>query len=143
MHRGAPFGGAAPRSVLPNRSLVAVPIPQRSLRARRRAVLAVAVALLAGCVSGVPVSVENDSDKVLNNVVVAGKGFRESVGTIAAGATETVWVRPREETQITVTFVVDEQRYSGASDPIENDTINRIDVKVAPDLHVFVATNLR
>lgn len=109
-----------------------------------RATLVVVAGLsLAGCVSGVPVSIANGSDKTLSNVVVSGAGFRESVGTVAAGATETVWVRPRGETPVTVMFVVDEQRYSGQSEPVENDTVNRIDIKVSSDLQVIVETGIR
>jgi len=40
-----------------------------------------AAALLAGCISGVPVSIDNQSSSDLTEVVVSGKGFSESVGT--------------------------------------------------------------
>lgn len=103
-----------------------------------------AALLLAGCVSGVPVSVTNHSATPLKNVVVSGKGFSEQVGTIAAGATETIRVRPREETKIKVAFEAGEHRYSSATETeIENNDLYIVVVTVAPDLTISVETPLR
>jgi hypothetical protein len=99
--------------------------------------------LVAGCVSGVPVNIENGSGKPLTSVIVSGAGFKETIGAIAPGATETIYVRPSGETTVRVSFVIDDQRYSGESEPVENDTVNRIDAKVGPDLLISIGTNSR
>jgi len=70
----------------------------------------VGAALLSGCISGVPVSIENQSSSDLTQVVVSGKGFSESVGTVRAGASELVRIHPRVETTVKVAFAVDGQR---------------------------------
>jgi hypothetical protein len=119
---------------------------RRFLSALRAGVLLAAVAFLAGCISGVPVIIENRSDKPIEHVVVSGIGFKESVGTVAAGATETVTVRPRSETGVTVAFEVDGQRYSAQSaedDTIENDDINRVEIRVDEDLTTTVIVTQR
>lgn len=108
--------------------------------------VAVLPLLLAGCISGVPVSIANGSDKPLENVVVSGEGFRESVGTIRPGNTETVFVRPRHETIVRISFDVGGQDYSARSSDdsmIENDDVNRVDVKVGADFSVAVNVDLR
>jgi uncharacterized protein YggE len=103
-----------------------------------------AVLLLAGCVSGVPVSVTNHSASELRQVTVSGTGFSERIGTIAAGATETVRVRPRAETAVKVAFEVDGERYSAITEgEIENDDVNTVAVTVADDLSISMETQLR
>ena len=101
-------------------------------------------ALLSGCISGVPVSIENQSSSDLNEVVVSGKDFSESVGTVRAGGSELVHVHPRGETGVKVAFVVDGQRYSGTLEgTIENDNVNTIKATVSPDFSVSVLAELR
>lgn len=109
----------------------------------RRKTLLAPLLLIAGCVSGVPVSIENGSGKPLTSVVVSGAGFKETIGVIAPGATETIYVRPNKETTVRVSFVIDDQRYSGESEAVENDTVNRIDAKVNADLQITIGTNSR
>lgn len=120
-----------------------IAIARRFLPGLRLSVLCVPLALIASCVSGVPVIIENGSSQPLTSVIVSGAGFKETIGAIAPGATETLYVRPKSETTIRVSFVVDEQRYSGESERVENDTVNRIDVKVSADLLISVGTNVR
>jgi hypothetical protein len=114
----------------------------KSKRLPRVAAL-LAMLLLAGCVSGVPVSIENGSDRPLSRVTVSGSGFSESIASIAPGATETLYVRPKGETAVRVEFDVDGQRYSSQSEAIANDNVNRIDVKVGAGLEIAVDTGLR
>jgi hypothetical protein len=109
----------------------------------RLAPVVAALLCIAGCVSGVPVSIENGSGKPLTSVVVSGAGFKETIGVIAPGATETIYVRPNKETTVRVSFVIDEQRYSGESEAVENDTVNRIDAKINADLQISIGTNSR
>jgi hypothetical protein len=104
----------------------------------------VAAALLSGCISGVPVSIENQSSSDLTQVVVSGKGFSESVGTVRAGASELVRIHPRVETAVKVAFAVDGQRYSGIlQGTIENDNVNTIKATVSADLSISVSAELR
>ncbi len=105
---------------------------------------ALAAMLLSGCVSGVPVSIGNQSSSDLANVVVSGNGFSESVGTIRAGGSATVRVRPKGESSVKVAFEVDGQRYS-AIEPgfIENDTVNIVEVTVDADFSIAIKTSLR
>jgi hypothetical protein len=111
---------------------------------RRLAVILSAALCVGGCISGVPVSVTNHSATALHQVVVSGKGFSESVGSIAAGATETIRVRPREETTVKVAFEADERRYSAATETaIENNDLYIVVVNVAADHTISIETPLR
>jgi len=104
----------------------------------------VGAAFLSGCISGVPVSIENQSSSDLTQVVVSGKGFSESVGTIRAGGSEFVRIHPRIETAVKVAFAVGGQRYSGTlQGTIENDNVNTIKATVSPDYSVSVVAELR
>jgi hypothetical protein len=111
---------------------------------RRMAGILGAVAFLGGCVSGVPVSVTNQSTTALHQVVISGKGFSEQVGSIAAGATETIRIRPREETTVKVAFEADERRYSAATETaIENNDLYIVVVNVSADFTISIETPLR
>ena len=110
----------------------------------RTALIVGTMALLCGCVSGVPVSVSNNSTVALHQVVVSGKGFSESVGSIAAGATETIRIRPREETAVKVAFEADERRYSATTEStIENNDLYIVVVNVSADFTISMQTPLR
>jgi hypothetical protein len=100
--------------------------------------------LLGGCVSGVPVSVSNGSSEPLTQVTVSGKGFSESMGRIAPGATETINIRPRTATKVRVAFEAAGQRYAATTeDEIENDTINTVKLIVGADFSLVIETPLR
>jgi len=104
----------------------------------------IAAALLAGCISGVPVSIENQSSSDLTEVVVSGKGFSESVGTVHAGRSELFHIRPKGETQVKVAFVVDGQRYTGMLEgTIENDNVNTIKATVSADFSISIVAEVR
>lgn len=106
--------------------------------------LALPALLLAGCVSGVPVSVTNHSSAELTHVTVAGKGFSENVGRIAAGATETIRVRPRVATSIKVAFEAAGHHYSATTEgEIENDDVNVIVATFGEDMSLAIETRLR
>lgn len=110
-----------------------------------RVLLATLVAmLLSGCVSGVPVNIDNQSSSDLTNVVVSGNGFSESVGTIRASSSATVRVRPKGESGVKVAFEVNGQRYYGIEDGyIENDTLYTVDVTVGADFSISIKAGLR
>jgi hypothetical protein len=104
----------------------------------------VGAALLSGCISGVPVSIENQSSSDLTGVVVSGKDFSESVGTVRAGGSELVHIHPRGETKVKVAFAVDGQRYSGTLEgTIENDNVNTVKATVSADFSISVVAELR
>jgi len=104
----------------------------------------IGAALLSGCISGVPVSIENQSSSDLSEVVVSGKGFSETVGTVRAGGSELVHIHPRTETTVKIAFAVDGQRYSGTLDgTIENDNVNTIKATVSADFSTSVTAELR
>ena len=104
----------------------------------------VAAVLLSGCVSGVPVSIANQSASDLTDVVVSGNGFSESVGTIRAGGSANVRVRPKGESGVKVAFEVNGQRYYGIEDGyIESDNLYTVDVTVDADFSISIKTSLR
>jgi uncharacterized protein YceK len=105
--------------------------------------ISVVLALLSGCVSSVPVSIDNHSPTQLADVVVSGSGFNEPVGSIAAGGSATVHVRPAGETPIKVAFEVAGQRYSATSEEkIANDG-SAVAVTVDADFSITIDTNAR
>jgi hypothetical protein len=60
--------------------------------------------LLAGCHRATPVSVSNRSGAPLEQVVVSGSGFEQSLGDIADGVTATTTVRPTGESGLRISF---------------------------------------
>ena len=111
----------------------------------RMLLIAILVALLSGCISGIPVTIDNRSAVQLTNVVVSGKGFSESVGSIAPGGKAQVRVRPRVQTAVKVAFEAAGRRYSGstATDDIENDNMYTVEAVVDPEFSISVSTPLR
>jgi hypothetical protein len=105
---------------------------------------ALLAALLAGCVSGVPVSVTNQSATELIQVRVAGTGFAETISSIAPGATETISIRPKGESGLKVTFDAKGDRYAAVLDgTIANDDVNIVTVIVHDDFTIDLATQTR
>jgi protein-disulfide isomerase len=110
----------------------------------QKLVILVAAALLSGCVSSVPVTIANNSQAQLVNVVVSGSGFTESVGSIAAGGKAVAHVRPPGETQVKVAFDVDGQRYSAmTSERIANDGANIVEATVDADFTITLEASAR
>jgi hypothetical protein len=105
------------------------------------ALLAVLCLLLGGCVAGVDTTVENRSAVELRNVVVSGKGFSESVGTIAARGREHLSVRPSGESSVRIAFDANGQRYSSESGTIANESSYRALITIDADLDVTIDTN--
>jgi len=102
------------------------------------------MALLSGCISGIPVNIDNRSASPLTNVVVSGKGFSESVGSIAAGGKAQVRVRPRIATTVKVVFEVAGRRYSGTTaEDLENDNTYTVEAVVDPEFSISISPSLR
>jgi hypothetical protein len=62
------------------------------------------VCALAACTRTTSVNLTNHTGVELTNVVVAGSGFDQSVGTIEAGATASTRVRPSGESGLKLSF---------------------------------------
>lgn len=103
-----------------------------------------AALLLGGCVSGVPVTVTNQSAAELIQVRIAGTGFAETIGSVAPGGTETIRIRPQGESGLKVSFDAKGDRYAATLDgTIANDDVNTVTVIVHDDLTIDLATRSR
>jgi hypothetical protein len=60
---------------------------------------------VAGCSSGVPVTIANRSGTTLENVVISGSGFSVDIGTMQPDTTRRVTVTARGETGLAISFV--------------------------------------
>lgn len=111
----------------------------------RHLLLVTALVGLAGCNGRVtPVTVTNHSAKALEQVVVAGSGFRQSLGTIGPGATIRTEVRPRGESGLAVSFDSGARRVSlPPQGYFEGGGEYAVTVVVAPNLEVTVDGHLR
>lgn len=71
----------------------------------RASLLLMAMAFTAvGCSRATPVSVDNQSGGILEDVVISGSGFEQPLGDIAAGVTATTTVLPEGESGLRVSF---------------------------------------
>jgi hypothetical protein len=85
------------------------------------------------------ITVENKSQAMLVNVVVSGKGFSESLGTIDAGATANTWVSAKGDTGITVDFDLGGKHYSsGEQEYIAGMGGERFTATIEQDLQIHV-----
>jgi hypothetical protein len=110
----------------------------------QKLIMLVSCVLLSGCASSVPVNIGNNSQAQLDNVVVSGSGFSESVGSIAPGGRATARVRPPAETQVKLAFDVDGQRYSAMTgERIANDGATVIEATVDADFAITLETTAR
>ena len=102
------------------------------------------ICALAGCTQSTPVSLTNRSGAPLENVVIAGSGFKQSIGTIASGATAKVQVNPSGESGLRLSFhsrarkvILPPQGYFEGGG---NYTVSAV---VEPDLSATVNASLR
>ena len=109
----------------------------------RAGALAAMLALLPGCRSGDPVKVMNGSATALTDVVIAGNGFTEKVGTIPPGGAETVRIQPTRgsETGLRITFEANGRRYSSSRDALEDDHLDRAEITVNADYSIQIDFN--
>ena len=72
---------------------------------RRLLLLVAALFCLANCSNpSTRLTVANHSAVPLEQVVVSGSGFRQSLGTIAPGSTSTAAIRPNGESGLAISF---------------------------------------
>jgi hypothetical protein len=106
-------------------------------------VLLVAI-VMAGCSDDPTITITNRSGQPLDNVVVSGSGFSESIGAMSPGAEREVAVAPRGESGVRLTFDVGEQHVdSGDQGYFEGSGGYHVSAKVQPDLTVLVLSELR
>ncbi|MBD9478386.1 hypothetical protein [Pseudoxanthomonas sp. PXM02] len=71
----------------------------------RAPLLLIAMAFSAvGCGRATPVSVDNQSGGILEDVVISGSGFEQPLGDIATGVTATTMIFPKGESGLEVSF---------------------------------------
>jgi len=91
-----------------------------------------------------PVAVTNHSAKALEQVVIAGSGFQQSLGTIDPGATIRTEIRPRGESGLAVSFNSGARRVSVPPQGyFEAGGEYAVTVVVTPNLEVAVDGDLR
>jgi hypothetical protein len=90
------------------------------------------------------VSVENRSGATLEQVVLSGSGFEQSLGNIAPGVTATTQVRPKGESGLKLSFRSgDRQVALPPTGYFEGGGQYAVTVVVTPDLEASVDANLR
>ncbi len=90
------------------------------------------------------VTVTNEAADPLDNLIVSGRGFSESLGTLAPGEQKSVEVRPSDDTGLTLTFEVKGTTHSPPVDGyFEASGFYRIPATVRPDFSVKVESGIR
>ena len=106
--------------------------------------LLVALSALVGCSDGTPVTITNRSAVPLDNVVIFGAGFRETVGHIAPAQSVSVRVKPKGETGLGISFRAGarlvEARPQGY---FEGGGLYKVGVIITPDLGMRVSGELK
>lgn len=99
----------------------------------------------AGCNGrATPVTVTNHSATALEQVVVAGSGFQQSLGTIGPGATIRAEIRPRGESGLAFSFNSGARRVSlPPQGYFEGGGEYAVTVVVAPNLEATIDAGLR
>jgi hypothetical protein len=111
-----------------------------------RSVIHVMIALLAlaGCSSGVSLTVRNGSSTEVHDVRVDGRCFAETIGDLAVGASRTVHVKPCGESGIRVKFRAGDVAHETPElGYIENDSLYVATLVIQPDLKVRDDIHLR
>jgi hypothetical protein len=99
---------------------------------------------LAGCSSGVAVTVRNESNSQVQDVRVGGSCFAETIGDLAVGASGTVYVKPCGESGIRAKFKAGGLAHETPElGYIENSSLYVATLVIQPDLKVRDDINLR
>ena len=102
------------------------------------------LALLSGCDRAPQVTIVNQSNAELTNVVVSGTGFSEAIAPIPAGAERQVSVRPQGESGLKLDFVANNRQFSSPPQGyFENNPSYKVTATVAPDFTVKVDSRLK
>jgi hypothetical protein len=102
-----------------------------------------ALALLAGCTRGAQITVVNRSTADLTNVVAAGTGFSQAVGSIPAGDLRSVSVSPDGESGLKLNFDANGKHFSSTPQGyFEGGSSYKVTAIVSPNFTVTVDTKL-
>lgn len=95
--------------------------------------------LVGGCSRSPVIIVRNQSALTLSNVVVAGSGFSEQVGTLSPGVEHQMRVRPQGDSGVRLTFEAGSQHVdSGAQGYFEAGGGYRVTATIGTNLGVSV-----
>jgi hypothetical protein len=110
-----------------------------------RAIVAAVVALsFGGCSRDPVITLKNDSDSELQNIVLSGSGFTESIGTLRPAAVHSFSPRVRGESGIRVQFDAAGQHHdSGEQGYFEASGGYRVSIVVDPQMKVAVDAKLQ
>lgn len=90
------------------------------------------------------VTVTNETADPLDNLIVSGRGFSESLGALTPGEQKSVEVRPSGDTGLALTFEAKGTTHSPPVDGyFEASGFYRISAKVQPDFSVKVESRIR
>lgn len=118
--------------------------PQFHVMRNARVMVLLVCIVMGGCSDDPTITITNRSAKPLDNVVVSGSGFSESVGSMSPGEEREVAVDPRGESGIRLTFDVGEQHVdSGDQGYFEGSGGYHVTASVRADLTVSVSSELR
>ncbi len=99
--------------------------------------------LLSGCTRGAQITVVNRSTAELTNVIAAGTGFSQAVGSIPAGEQRSVSVSPRGESGLQINFDANGKHFlSIPQGYFEGGSSYKVTATVAPDFTVILDTKL-
>jgi hypothetical protein len=99
--------------------------------------------VVAGCSDDPTITITNRSGEALDNVVVSGSGFSQSIEAMSPDAQREVAVDPRGESGVRLTFDVGEQHVdSGDQGYFEGSGGYHVAATVQPDLTVSVSSEL-
>jgi hypothetical protein len=105
--------------------------------------LVTGLTLIVGCSRSVQLTVVNRSTSALNNVVVSGSGFSQSVGTIPAGEQRQISVQPSGESGVRLVFDANGKHVSAPTTGyFEANSAYKVTATVTPDLQVTVDSKL-
>ena len=102
----------------------------------------VVILMAAGCSRQSTITVRNASGSELQNVVISGTGFRETIPTLAPGQTVTLASHPKGDTGIAVEFDAQGRHVSATPQDYAGGGGYRVEVEVNSELSVSVRSTL-
>lgn len=112
------------------------------MRLRHLYLVSLAVAL-SGCSSGVPITIANHSAVAVQELVLSGSGFSQSVATIAPGDSATVLIHATGESGLGVAFTANAHRVTLPEQGyFEGSGGYKVSVAINPNLSVLVRSDL-
>jgi hypothetical protein len=94
-------------------------------------------AMVSSC-SHPNVTIINNSQSELSNVVISGTGFSQTVGNIKIGAKQSILIKPSGESGIALAFDTAGKRHSSKPRGYFESSADKLNVTIAPDFTVDV-----